>query len=74
MQLTGSVEVLESRVTERPGHFMPASLVASQLNELEPLAAEEEWPCLTLNITSNIETLIESIQKFISSLCKLSNV
>ena len=33
--------VLGDRVASRPGHFMPASLVDSQLKTLEPLEADE---------------------------------
>ena len=33
--------LLESRVRDRPGHFMPASLLDSQLAALEPLAPDE---------------------------------
>lgn len=33
--------VLGDRVANRPGHFMPATLVDSQLETLEPLAADE---------------------------------
>jgi gluconokinase len=33
--------VLGDRVAHRPGHFMPATLVDSQLETLEPLAADE---------------------------------
>lgn len=34
-------EVLTRRLTDRPAHFMPAALLASQLVTLEPLAADE---------------------------------
>ena len=33
--------VLGDRVASRPGHFMPASLVDSQLETLEPIEADE---------------------------------
>lgn len=33
---------LARRLTERTGHFMPATLLASQLATLEPLAADED--------------------------------
>jgi len=33
--------VLEARVTQRSGHFMPAALLDSQLAALEPLQADE---------------------------------
>ncbi|MDE9364967.1 gluconokinase [Luteipulveratus sp. YIM 133132] len=34
-------EVLETRLKERKGHYMPASLLASQLADLEPLQPDE---------------------------------
>jgi gluconate kinase len=33
--------VLERRLTHRPGHYMPASLLPSQLATLEQLASDE---------------------------------
>ena len=39
--LTGSRELLAERMNHRPGHFMPSSLLDSQLATLEPLAADE---------------------------------
>ncbi|MET3614115.1 carbohydrate kinase (thermoresistant glucokinase family) [Rhizobium aquaticum] len=39
--LHGSRELLLSRMTHRPGHFMPASLLDSQLATLEPPGADE---------------------------------
>lgn len=37
----GSVELLQERMEERSGHFMPASLLDSQLDTLEHLEADE---------------------------------
>ncbi|MGN6218849.1 MAG: gluconokinase [Microbacterium sp.] len=37
----GSDEELAARIGQRTGHFMPASMLASQLATLEPLAADE---------------------------------
>jgi carbohydrate kinase (thermoresistant glucokinase family) len=39
--LSGSRELLESRLSRREGHFMPASLLESQLATLEPLDSAE---------------------------------
>jgi gluconokinase len=39
--LTATADVLDVRLTHRPGHFMPASLLASQLATLEPLGPDE---------------------------------
>ena len=41
VHLAASREVLASRMTHRDGHFMPASLLDSQLATLEPLGADE---------------------------------
>jgi carbohydrate kinase (thermoresistant glucokinase family) len=41
VHLHGTRAVLEERVADRPGHFMPAPLLASQLATLEPLDADE---------------------------------
>ena len=41
LHLTGDPAVLTRRVSDRPGHFMPASLITSQLETLEPLEADE---------------------------------
>ena len=41
IHLTGSHELLDERMQQRLYHFMPASLLESQLATLEPLAADE---------------------------------
>ncbi|MCS5717837.1 gluconokinase [Herbiconiux sp. CPCC 205763] len=41
LELTGSRELLWQRMSARPGHFMPASLLDSQLATLESLAPDE---------------------------------
>lgn len=50
--LEGSRELLESRVQHRHGHFMPASLLDSQLATLEPLAADE--PGVTVSLDEHL--------------------
>ncbi|MFJ5955983.1 gluconokinase, GntK/IdnK-type [Paenarthrobacter sp. NPDC092416] len=41
VHLHGSRELLDVRMNSRPGHFMPASLLDSQLATLEPLEPDE---------------------------------
>jgi carbohydrate kinase (thermoresistant glucokinase family) len=48
VHLTGSREQLLARLTARQGHFMPASLLDSQLADLEPPEADER--ALTVEI------------------------
>ena len=45
VHLTGAKAVLEERVKNRPGHFMPPSLLASQLADLEPPADALVFNC-----------------------------
>lgn len=47
------------RVSNRPGHFMPASLVDSQFATLEPPHADEH--ALTLDGKLPVETLVEHV-------------
>jgi carbohydrate kinase (thermoresistant glucokinase family) len=42
LYLKAPAEVLEQRVSHRPGHFMPASLLDSQLQTLEEPGPEEQ--------------------------------
>ncbi len=41
IHLHGNAELLGARMAARPGHFMPPSLLASQLQTLEPLQTDE---------------------------------
>jgi carbohydrate kinase (thermoresistant glucokinase family) len=56
VHLAGSQELLAERMGARPHHFMPPSLLPSQLATLEPLEADE--PGVTLDIDADIPTLV----------------
>ncbi len=58
LHLDGDQATLESRVSSRPGHFMPAGLVASQLAALEPLGADEAGTALDLR--APVDTLVRA--------------
>ena len=47
LHLEASKELLEQRLAERSGHFMPASLLESQLATLEPLEPDERGVTLS---------------------------
>jgi len=47
---------LEQRLGARSGHFMPASLLDSQLATLEPLAADE--PGLVIDIDQPVADIV----------------
>lgn len=56
--LKGSPELLEVRMGERKGHFMPASLLKSQLATLE--SPEGEHGVVTVDIDADIETIVDN--------------
>lgn len=57
LHLAGSPEVIGKRQASRPGHFMPASLLASQFETLEPLQADERG--VVIDVDQNIDSIIE---------------
>jgi len=59
--LHGERAVLEQRMRSRPGHYMPASLLDSQLRDLEPLQADEAG--VQLDLTQTPQQLIDTILK-----------
>ena len=58
LHLAGSPEVIGRRQASRPGHFMPASLLASQFATLEPLADDERG--VTIDVDQDIDSVVES--------------
>ncbi|WP_285249765.1 gluconokinase [Pseudarthrobacter sp. fls2-241-R2A-168] len=59
VQLQVELPLLQERVAKRPGHFMPASLLTSQLETLEPLQADEAG--LTVSTQEGIEATADAI-------------
>lgn len=57
--LDGSRELLASRMAARPGHFMPASLLDSQLATLER-PAPDEHP-VTVDVAAPVPEIIASV-------------
>jgi gluconokinase len=57
VHLTGTPELLEGRAKARTGHFMPATLLASQLASLEPLAADETG--VEIDIAAPVPSIVE---------------
>ena len=56
VHLSGSLEVIAARQASRPGHFMPASLMASQFATLEPLQPDERG--VTLDVDHDIDSIV----------------
>ncbi|MDB5797103.1 MAG: carbohydrate kinase, thermoresistant glucokinase family protein [Paucimonas sp.] len=59
IHLQGARELIAARMAQRPGHFMPQSLLDSQLRDLEPLAAEENG--IVLDISKEPERLVDEL-------------
>jgi gluconokinase len=51
--------VLESRMDERPGHFMPPALLDSQLRTLEPPLDEAD--VLTVDGQQSLDTIVDTV-------------
>jgi len=57
--LSGERGLLLERVSNRPGHYMPPSLLDSQLSTLEPLQSDETG--ITLDIRDSQDQLVAHI-------------
>ncbi len=57
LHLEGSPEVIGRRQASRPGHFMPASLLASQFDTLEPLTTDENG--ITIDVDQDIDSIVD---------------
>ena len=56
IQLDADAETLRARMAERMGHFMPVSLLESQLATLEPLEPDERG--IVIDVTAPLEVVI----------------
>jgi gluconokinase len=57
--LDGSREILEGRLSHRKGHFMPKSLLDSQLATLERPGADE--PAFRVDVTPPVDAVVDAI-------------
>jgi gluconokinase len=57
--LSGAAPILADRLAKRRGHFMPPSLLASQLAALEEPAREE--PMIAVDIDQPVEGQVEGV-------------
>lgn len=65
VHLHGPAAVLQQRLAARRGHYMPASLLQSQLDTLEPPAADED--ALVLDIAATPLELAEQARRWLST-------
>jgi gluconokinase len=59
LHLTGSPELIGRRQADRPGHFMPSSLIQSQFDALEPLDADEHG--MTADVGQSAAEIVETV-------------
>ncbi|WP_159705137.1 gluconokinase, GntK/IdnK-type [Arthrobacter sp. 18067] len=64
VHLHGTRELLNARMNARPGHFMPASLLDSQLATLEPLQSDEAG--VVVNIAQSVEDVVAEVGSALS--------
>lgn len=57
LHLDGTPEVIGRRQASRPGHFMPASLLASQFETLQPLDDDENG--VRIDVDQSIDSLVD---------------
>lgn len=57
LHLAGSAAVVAPRLAHRPDHFMPASLLASQLADLEPLEPDERG--LVVDASQGVGSIVD---------------
>jgi gluconokinase len=57
LHLEGSPELIERRLAGRSGHFMPAALLPSQFESLQPLGADERG--VTVDAGQDVQAIID---------------
>jgi len=62
VHLEGERDVIETRMRARADHYMPPSLLDSQLRSLEPLQADE--PGITLDNSEPLATVVARVHEY----------
>ncbi len=60
VHLTGSEDTIEKHIAGRHGHFMPASLLPSQLATLEPLQPDESG--VAIDVAASVDEVVSRAQ------------
>jgi gluconokinase len=63
--LSGSREIIAARQSNRPDHFMPASLLDTQFAVLEPLESDEIGA--TIDVNQDLELIIEECLRLVAT-------
>lgn len=65
VHLAGSREVIAHRQASRPGHFMPASLLDSQFDTLEDLAATERG--VAVEVSQSVDEIVHQAAAWVET-------
>lgn len=60
LHLRGRLDVIAARLAARPGHFMPASLLQSQFDTLEPLAFDEQGVVIDID-DRDVDAIVDAL-------------
>jgi gluconokinase len=60
LHLDGAPELIGTRVAERTGHFMPAALLRSQFDDLEPLGSDEHGVVVDLAADQDVRAVVDA--------------
>lgn len=65
LHLAGSPELIRGRLGARTGHFMPAALLRSQFDTLEPLGADEAGTAVDVgqDVGSIVDAAVEALNR-----------
>ena len=58
LHLSGSPELIGGRLAVRPGHFMPAALLRSQFDALQPLGVDEAG--VTVDVGQDVDAILDA--------------
>jgi gluconokinase len=64
LHLSGSPELIGRRLATRSGHFMPAALLQSQFDALEPLGADERG--VVINLSDDVQDVGAIVDTFLA--------
>jgi gluconokinase len=63
LHLTGSPELIARRQADRPGHFMPSSLLKSQFGALQPLQTDERG--MAVDVGQTVEAIVGTFCEYL---------
>jgi gluconokinase len=65
VHLTGSPQLIAQRQGNRPGHFMPPTLLRSQFDALQPLEPDEHG--MTVDVAQGVDAIVEAVLRLLSA-------